>query len=91
MNKIKCLIMTLAILLSIGGAFATRPHFDCRTDVQYYFNGAGYNPAGKLGVNYNCQSSPNICTYTFNGVSYIACQNGNWIQVPGVTEKDSKK
>jgi Family of unknown function (DUF6520) len=86
MNKIKFSIMTLAILLSIGGAFATRPHYDCRTATQYYLAGGAYNPAGKYGVNYICQSATAVCTYTFNGVSYVPCTNGSMLIIPGITE-----
>jgi hypothetical protein len=84
MNKIKWTFMTLAILLSIGGAFATRPRCDCSFAPQYYFNGASYNLAGQLGVQYNCWvPSANTCTYTTSdGVHFIPCQIGNYQPVP---------
>jgi hypothetical protein len=67
MKRIKWTIMTFAILLSIGGAFASRPHHFQGS--LYYWNGSSYQPAGKLGVNYVCESSASVCTYTFsNGV-----------------------
>jgi len=86
MNKIKWTFMTLAILLSIGGAFATRPRCDCFQSPQYYFNGASYNLAGQLGVQYNCWvPSANTCTYTTtDGIHFIACQNGNYQAVPNI-------
>ncbi len=59
--KIKWTILTFAILFSIGSAFATRPR---ALSTLYYYNGSGYVPAGTLGVNYVCETSPNVCTYT---------------------------
>jgi hypothetical protein len=67
MNKIKWTILTFAILFSIGSAFATRPK--ALFSGLYYYTGSGYAPAQTLGVNYVCESSPNVCTYTYsNGV-----------------------
>ncbi|HWK03369.1 MAG TPA: DUF6520 family protein [Puia sp.] len=78
MKKIKLLIMTLAILLSIGGAFATRPHYDCTFSTQYFWNGSGYSPAGQFGVNFGCLSSANSCSYVLvNGV-YTQCRVGTY-------------
>jgi hypothetical protein len=87
MKKIKFSIMTLAILLSIGGAFATRPHFDCRTATQYYFNGASYLPAGAFGVDYICQGQVGTCTYTCASNVYTPCQFGEYVPVPQIKAK----
>jgi hypothetical protein len=72
MKKIKWTILTLAILSSIGGAFATRPH--ALVSGLYYFNGEGYLPAGTLGITYVCETSSNICTYTYSGGVYTPYQ-----------------
>ena len=80
MKKIKLSIMTLAIALSIGGAFATSPHVtqDCQGATQYYFNGSGYILAGKIGVDYLCTTSNTVCTYYKVGSTYVPCMNGSY-------------
>ena len=78
MKKIKFMIMTLAIALSIGGAFATSPRQsqDCQGATQYYFNG-NYVLAGKMGVDYICLTpSAQVCTYYKVGSTYVPCMNG---------------
>lgn len=78
MKKIKLIIMTLAVLISIGGAFATRPHYDCTFSTQYYWNGSAYLQAGVFGVNFICQESANSCSYVLvNGV-YTQCRVGTF-------------
>jgi len=83
MKKIKWMIMTLVVCLSVGGALATSPQGDCRTQTQYYLIGGSYMPAGTFGVNYICDSSPNTCTYTTDGVNYFPCRQGDYHQVLG--------
>jgi Family of unknown function (DUF6520) len=72
MNKIKWTILTFAILFSIGSAFATRPH---ALGTLYYYNGEGYLPvSGTMGVNYVCETSSDVCTYTYSGGVYTPYQ-----------------
>lgn len=78
MKKIKWMIMTLAILLSIGGAWATRPHYDCVGNTQYYYNGSAYMLAGTFGVDFICQSSPGSCTYTIVSGQFVQCRMGTY-------------
>lgn len=69
--------MTAAVVLGIGGALATRPHYDCATETQYYKSGSSYLPAGVLGVDYECAAGEGTCTYTTtNGIKFIPCQAG---------------
>lgn len=66
MKKIKWTIMTIVILFSITAAFAFRPH---AYQTIYYYNGSGYSIAGTMGVNYTCEESTEVCTYTYsNGI-----------------------
>jgi uncharacterized protein DUF6520 len=81
--KIKWTILTLAILFSIGSAFATRPRANFGT--LYYYNGSGYLPAGTFGVNYVCETSSNVCTYTFSGGVYTPYQTSANYTPIGVT------
>ncbi|HEV2479235.1 MAG TPA: hypothetical protein VGS79_06215 [Puia sp.] len=77
MKKFKWSILSLAVILSLCGAFVTRPHFDCSTMTQYYYQGGTYFPAGEEGVSYICTSGSNTCTYyTTNGVNFFQCQAG---------------
>ena len=80
MKKIKWTFMTLAIVLGIGGAFATAPRLpqDCQAATQYYFNG-NYVLAGKMGVDYICLTpSAQVCTYYKVGSTYTPCMNGSY-------------
>ena|SRR6185437_9024459 len=89
MKSIKWTIMCLAIIISVCGAFATRPKFDCTTFTQYYFTGGGYAPAGINGVNYVCLQSSNTCTYytTNGGISYSPCTIGLYDACQGCAVK----
>jgi hypothetical protein len=78
MKKIKLGIMTMAIALSIGGAFATSTTITqtCAGATQYYYNGGSFVLAGKLGIDYLCESSAQVCTYYKVGTTYVPCTNG---------------
>jgi hypothetical protein len=78
MKKIKWTIMTLAICLSLGGALATAPQHDCRTDQQYFLSGSVYMPAGVFGQTFLCDAGLSPCTYTFDGVNYWPCRQGSY-------------
>ena len=79
MKRIKLVIMTAAILLSIGGAFATKIHQDCRYAQQYYYNGSGYTAVtGELGTTYICMDTPGTCTYYLAPGGYATCQLGSF-------------
>jgi hypothetical protein len=98
MKKIKWTIMTLVVSLSVGAAFATAPHFDCRTVQQYYATGGSYMPTGTYGVNYFCNSGTDVCTYTTDGIGdYYPCRAGIYAPVGGgvsdnaVNHKTGKK
>ena len=87
MKKIKWMIMTLAIVFSICGAFATRPHYDCRTAPQYMWNGVAYELAGTEGIDYQCTGESGTCTYTQSGQTYTACQFGSYDPIPHKSTK----
>jgi Family of unknown function (DUF6520) len=87
MKRFKWTIMTLAIVFSICGAFATRPHYDCRTATQYMWNGTAYELAGTEGVNYQCTGISGTCTYTLSNQVYTPCQFGTYDPVPQVSKK----
>jgi hypothetical protein len=97
MKKIKFMIMTLAIALSIGGAFATSPRQsqDCQGATQYYFNG-NYVLAGRIGIDYICVTpSSSVCTYYKVGTTYTPCMWGTYCtancRASNPTPKKAKK
>jgi hypothetical protein len=91
MKKIKWMIMTLVVSLSVGGALATAPHFDCRTQQQYFATGGTYMPTGTWGVNYFCDASASTCTYTTDGIGdYYPCQQGTYAPVNVVSDNAVK-
>lgn len=63
MNKIKLALIATAILTAVGGAFATKPCFQCEHSTQYYYNGIGYVYAGEYGVDFDCAGTAGTCTY----------------------------
>jgi len=83
MKKIKLAIMATAILLSVGGAFATGLRYDCRFSPQFYFTSGGYLPAGQYGVQYICEGGLGNCTYIQVGNNWQACQAGTYTPAPG--------
>jgi hypothetical protein len=79
MKKLKWTLSSAAIIISISGAFANRPPFDCLSYTQYYFAGGVYNIAGTEGVNYICVSGSGTCTYyTEDGIDFYPCQTGSY-------------
>jgi hypothetical protein len=82
MKKVKLVIISTAILLSVSGAFATGLHYDCRFSPQFHMVGGGYLPAGQFGVDYTCQGSVGTCTFIKVGTNYQACQAGVYTALP---------
>jgi hypothetical protein len=94
MKKMKWMIMTLVVCLSIGGALATTPQGDCRFQQQYYLTGGAYMPAGTYGVTYLCDAAINTCTYTTDGFgNYFPCRSGAYraLQLNGTSTKTTQK
>ena len=77
MKKIKWSIMSLAVVFILCAALATKPHSDCTTLPQYYFNGTGYLPVSQF---YACMQGGSTCTYyTLNGgITYSPCTVGTY-------------
>ena len=89
MKKIKWAIMTVAVLVSVGGAVASRLHQTCTFAPQYYQVGSSYQPAGTMGVNYVCEQASQTCTYYLvGGTTYTPCQAGAFTKI---TLTDAKK
>jgi hypothetical protein len=86
MKKIKWSILSLAFVFSICAAFATKPHWDCSTLPQYFFNGSGYIP---VSSQYACLQGSTTCTYyTLNGgITYSPCTVGTYDNCAGCVVK----
>jgi hypothetical protein len=89
MKRIKWTVLSLAIIVSVCGAFATRPKFDCTTLTQYYFTGGTYMPAGQINIDYVCTQGSIICTYytTNGGITYTPCIVGVYDNCQGCAIK----
>ena len=84
--------MTAAVALGIGGAFATRPHFDCSNMTQFYLQNGNYLQAGTVGVDYICITGSGTCTYyTPDGLHYYTCELGTFDNCVGCAGKNTTK
>lgn len=84
----KMVLLTVAIITAVTGAFAAKKKFDCYNQQQYYKGPFGtYIATGQFGVAYYCTVLITVtCTYiqTSPGV-YEPCRTGNY-SIPGVAE-----
>jgi hypothetical protein len=91
-KKIKGMLLPTAIILSVSGAFATRPQYDCTNSTQYHLAGGSYILAGTEGVNYVCSSGSGTCTYyTTDGINFLPCQVGTYCTSNCFTPGNSKR
>ena len=86
MKKFKIAICTLAIVLAVGGAFASNFKKPCDTSANYYWNGVTYVDAGIFGVDYACNTNSATCTYwrpdpINQPFYYEVCKQGEFIQI----------
>jgi hypothetical protein len=64
MKKLRIVLLAVAVVTAIGGAFATTEQVPCTFYQQYRKIGPNsYIYAGDYGVNYLCIQSVGICTY----------------------------
>lgn len=63
MKRIKIIMNTLAIIIAIAAAIATRDYLQNNDRAQYIPVNNTYKPAGDFGVDYNCCDSNNVCTF----------------------------
>ena len=86
MKKIKVAMISMAILLAVGGAFATQEDPACASAPQFYRIGFNtYLEAGELGTDYTCLTDIGVCTYyrpapITNPNFYVPCRNGFYWQ-----------
>lgn len=64
MRRIKIILIAIAIVVSIGGAFAEKTRCAlCETYQQYHKVGDAYVATGEYGYDYACWQVPGTCTY----------------------------
>ncbi len=85
MKKFRLIVMSLVIVLAVGGAFAsTEP--PCVYEPQYYKSGFNYLPTGQLGVQYVCVLCPFACTYyrpdpVLQPTNFVPCRQGIYLPI----------
>jgi len=87
MKKIKLILISTAIVLAVGTAFATRPCAACEYAQQYVYTMGAYVEAGEYGYDYACVSEPGICTYykpspILQPNYYAPCRLGSYNLIP---------
>lgn len=86
MKTFKVFLITAAIVISIGGAFAFRPKQDgCLYVTNYRQVAGGYQQVGVLGVDYICWDYPGTCTYYKPNPGeeiYLPCRPGVYEVIP---------
>ena len=87
MNKIKFILISLAVIGGVGAAFAKRSCVACESQPQYYKSGSSYLPAGIYGDNYACRNLPSVCSYyqpdpVNQPTVFVPCRNGVYQEIP---------
>jgi hypothetical protein len=65
MKKIKVVLNSVAILVALGGAFATSYCKECEDHEQYIPARESYGKAGEYGIDYNCSVGFGACTFYY--------------------------
>lgn len=83
MLKIKLCLITMAIVISIVGAFAGSSKNFCEYQQQYHKFGSSYMPVGEYGVDYFCYNTAGTCTYyQVTPGSFAPCRTGGFSWAP---------
>ena len=85
MRKRKIITMSIAVVLAVGAAMATKSKAPCSSLPQYYKSGNNFYPAGIEGYDYVCEWDHfGTCTYYFDAASgtYRPCKAGKilWLR-----------
>lgn len=79
MKKWKVIFISIAIVVGIGGAFASNNRKDiCSYYSQFRYTGGAWVNVGEEGVDYACVGGIGICTYykPFPSSPYLPCHIG---------------
>ena len=75
-------MLSTAVVTAIGAALATNSRPPCSRLTQFYKSGDQFIPAGREGIDYECQfDQPGACTYTFDPDigTYKPCRSGKFV------------
>jgi hypothetical protein len=96
MKKWKLLFISIAIVMGIGGAFASNSSSKCAPCSyanQYILWNGTYVFAGEEGVDYGCVGGAGVCTYYKPGLGspYMPCQYGFYTPIWDELNKKSSQ
>lgn len=82
MKKLKLILVSSAIFIGVGSAWASRCAL-CEYYQQYYLLNGTYQQAGTLGVSYVCLDEFGTCTYykPLPTSNYTPCQSGRYYPI----------
>ncbi|AXY74370.1 hypothetical protein D3H65_10445 [Paraflavitalea soli] len=85
MRKIRIIMLSMAVVVAMGGAMATSSKAPCSSLPQFFKNGNNFYPAGIEGFDYVCEFGHfSTCTYYYDSVSatYKPCKSGKilWLR-----------
>lgn len=90
MKKWKVLFISIAIVMGIGGAFASNNRkLICEYYIQFRYTGGMWVQLGEQGVDYDCVDGVGICTYykPFPSSPYLPCHIGIYTPLDFITKK----
>ena len=94
MKKWKVIFISIAIVVGIGGAFASNDLKSiCYTYNQYRYTGGTWVDVGEEGVDYACTGGIGVCTYYKPTLlsAYLPCHLGVYVPLNGDELKTKKK
>ena len=80
------MLMSVALLAGVGGAFAISGIPECYYSPQFYKVDELYFPAGEKGVNYHCMMVGGTCTWykpdpILQPNTYVHCTEGYYFKI----------
>jgi hypothetical protein len=84
MKKIKLVLISIAIVGAIAGAFAnTREKSLCEYSTQYRLYNGSYMLAGEYGVDYYCVGTLGVCTWykPWPTSDWTPCRSGTYFSL----------
>jgi hypothetical protein len=93
MKKWKVIFISIAIVVGIGGAFASNSRSICSYYVQFrYTGGTWVQVDGEQGLDWDCVGGVGICTYYKPNLSspYLPCHFGIYTPINFNAKKSSQ-
>ncbi|WP_315823775.1 hypothetical protein [Paraflavitalea speifideaquila] len=85
MRKIKAIMLSIAVIATVGAALATNSKAPCSSLPQFYKSGNNFYPAGTENYDYVCEFNHfGTCTYYYDAATntYKPCKSGRilWLR-----------